>query len=368
MAEARADRSPTRDYQSLSETPWTLWDVMFTRRSCRKYAKGAPDKEFGSRLNELVKLATETRGAPGAVLPITDPGLASRVRQSCYKGFSNKINIWLARAPVHSFIAPVVPVEDVKADRPRITPKACTAIEDTVLWLTSLGLGTCWLGGVNSAELCRVLGLDAGLSVPLVVCVGKPYGATTISFDNLMRNTLSRKRKPLSAVACVETLERRYQPAELVAGGYAASSVQDVEGLLGLIRDGSDDDGAPLGLAVEACLEAARIAPSAGNRQSWHFAVVGETARLEQLALACDAEATWRAAIVAAGTATPYMGGFIDKPFWMVDVPIALSHMSLMAASMGCRATVHTDIDEPAVNRLTAATKDVRAVGVMGII
>jgi hypothetical protein len=76
----------------------------------------------------------------------------------------------------------------------------------------------------------------------------------------------------------------------------------------------------------------------------------------------------WRAAVVAAGRPKAYMSGVMDKPFWMIDVPIALSHMSLMAASMGCAAQVFLDdIDEGAINNLILAKNDVRTVGVMGI-
>jgi hypothetical protein len=90
--------------------------------------------------------------------------------------------------------------------------------------------------------------------------------------------------------------------------------------------------------------------------------------RLETLAAACGEAVGWRAAIVAAATAKGYRGGLIEKPFWMIDVPIAMSHMSLMAASAGCRARVLIKgIDEKAVNDLVAATGDVRTVGVMSI-
>jgi hypothetical protein len=58
----------------------------------------------------------------------------------------------------------------------------------------------------------------------------------------------------------------------------------------------------------------------------------------------------------------------MDKPFWMIDVPIALSHISLMAASAGRRARIFIDdIDEGAVNDLVHAKDDTRTVGVVGI-
>lgn len=371
MAETKSDRGPSRDYPSLSESPWGLWDLMFKRRSCRKYVPGELGAELPGELARVVALALETRGAAAeSIIPVTDPGVGASLRKRSYKGFANKINVWLSRAPANAFLVMDVPQEDLNGQRPSELPKASMAMEDCVLWLTGKGFGTCWLGGVNSAEISSLMGLGSGIKVPAVVCFGSPRKApATLSFDNFMRNALSRKRKPLTSVAYVETMQERYLPAGLSAGGFSAPQVQDVAGLLEALRDGRTGGGASLDLAVEACLEAARIAPSASNFQPWDFIVIKDAKRLEQLADLCGENTAWRAAIVAAGTPGTWTAGLFDKPFWMIDVPIALSHMSLMAASMGCGARVFTDgIDEGAINSLVRAERNVRTVGVMRLI
>lgn len=372
MTEAQHSRRPTRDYRALSENPWSLWELMFARRSCRKYAEGVLPEGLAGELDPVLSLALEVRGAPsGSLIAVTDPRTGEELRRRSYKGFANKINLWLMRAPVNAFLVMAVSGGDTEKGRPRELPVASMAAEDCVLWLTGRGLGTCWLGGVNSEEVKSVLGLDAGLHVPCVVCFGAPRSSPpVISLDNFMRNAFSRKRKPVRAVASVETMEESYVAEDMSPSGFSASPVQDVAGLLEELRDGRGDGGAPLELAVEACLEAARIAPSAGNFQAWHFVVVRNGGRLAELERACGLEdASWRAAIVAAGIPSKVAAGVFEKPFWMVDVPIALSHMSLMAASMGCAARVHVhDIDEGAVNSLIRASGRARAVGVMGIL
>jgi nitroreductase len=370
LASTSADRKPTRDYPALSTSPWTLWELMFARRSCRKYGDGALGEEVPGELAELLALSTGVRRARAdSIIAVTDPREVAALKQRSYKGLPNKINVWLARSPIRAFLALSVPEQDAYGPRPLETPKAAMALEDCVLWLTARGLGTCWLGGVNSGELKALLGLEESMTVPLVVCVGRPREAiVTLSFDNLMRNVLSRRRKPLEAVACLENLDRPYRPVSITPGGFSASAVQDISGLLGMLRDGSGGGDAPLELAIEASLEAGRIAPSAGNFQPWHFVVVRDESRLERLAAACGSEPGWRAAIVATGKAEGYRGGMIDKPFWMIDIPIALSHISLMATSAGCRARVFIDgIDERAVNDLVGATGTERTIGVMGI-
>ncbi len=370
MEEAKATRKPTRDYLGMSESPWTLWDVLFMRRSCRKYEKGAFAPGFPAELEEFLLLASDVRGAePGGIIAVTNPEVGARIRQRSYKGLGNKINVWLARSPVSAFLVMAVPEDDVHSKRPRQVPKSSMALEDCILWLTERGLGTCWLGGVNAREIKDELGLGPTLTVPVVVCLGTPRdNVVTLSYDNFLRNVLSKRRKPLPAIAYVETMERSYRPEDLDTGGFAASPVQDIAGLLEVLSEGRADGDPPLDLIIEACLEAARLAPSAGNSQGWHFIVVKDAGKLVRLAGACNADAAWRAAVVAAGGSKGYTAGLVEKPFWMIDVPIALSHMSLMAASMGCGARIFLDgIDEGAINNLVHAKNDVRTVGVMGI-
>ena len=370
MGKIEATRKPTRDYRALSESPWTFWDSVFMRRSCRKYQKGALAPEFPAELDEFLLLAAKVRAAgPGSIIAVTEPEVGARLRHRLHKGLANKINLWMALSPVNAFLVMVVPEDDVRGGRPRQVPKAAMALEDCTLWLTERGLGTCWLGGVNAEEIKDELNLDASLTVPIAVCFGTPRDAVAIlSYDNILRNAQSKRRKPLPAIACIETLEESYRPEDLDPGVFAASAVQDIPGLLRMLDDGRADGDAPLDLVIEACLEAARLAPSGGNIQGWHFVVVKDAGKLENLAGACHAGATWRAAVVAAGRSKAYMAGLLDKPFWMIDVPIALSHMSLMAASMGCGARVFVeDIDEEAINNLVLAKDDVRTVGVLGI-
>jgi nitroreductase len=79
-------------------------------------------------------------------------------------------------------------------------------------------------------------------------------------------------------------------------------------------------------------LEAGRQAPSAGNRQPWHFVVVTDAEQKQRVAEACNGQ-TWMAAaahiLVAVGL--PQVSG----KWYRVDVGIALENMVLAARSLG---------------------------------
>jgi len=76
-------------------------------------------------------------------------------------------------------------------------------------------------------------------------------------------------------------------------------------------------------------LEAARLAPSAGNRQPWHFIVVRDDERKRQLGIS---EWAAEAPIVIVGCADTKIR---PEPTCIIDVSIAFEHIVLAAANFG---------------------------------
>ncbi len=286
-----------------------------------------------------MRLALAVRGAAeDSLLVVTDAGTVERIKKRLHKGMQGKINLWLNRSPVQGFLVLALPKSDVRAERPRELPLTATAAEDVVLWLTEAGMGTCWLGGLSQKEMREILGLGKETFVSAVIPFGKPKPRVkAMDMDHMMYRQISRKRKPLPEIACQESMDRPYELPEIGRGSFAAASIQDITGLLDQLRERRESTAdVPLHLAIDACLEAARIAPSAGNVQNWHFIAVRDEDALRDLAAACGAEGAWRAAIVGVGD--PDMSRLyekMEKPFWMIDIPIAFSQMSLMAVLHG---------------------------------
>jgi len=85
-----------------------------------------------------------------------------------------------------------------------------------------------------------------------------------------------------------------------------------------------------------AVLEAGRLAPSASNRQDWHFTVVTNRELRERLAAACCGQsmvAQAPAAIVVWGTSESVMT--CKQSAATIDCSIALTHIMLKAAELG---------------------------------
>ncbi|MFO7952702.1 MAG: nitroreductase family protein [Bacillota bacterium] len=113
-------------------------------------------------------------------------------------------------------------------------------LEKIILKATSLGLGTCWLGGTfKRAAFAQKMDLEAGELLPAITPVGHPADEATPA-DRLARLTAkSKKRKPWP---------------ELFFGPGGKAPLTEKEA--GVYRDS---------------LEAVRLGPSASNRQPWRI-------------------------------------------------------------------------------------------------
>ncbi len=363
-------KTPTRDYPAMASNEWKLWDTLYGRRSHRKYLPLRLDGGTSAKIEEMAELALEVRGAlPGSIIARTDSDQAQKIKRASYRGMEGAINLWLLRTPVSGFLVLAVPRDDVSAARPEVLPLTSMAAQDVILWLTEAGLGTCWMAGVNSREVRKVMGLDAGMIVPAIIAIGKPKKKIEArDLDTFFYRRLTRHRKPISSIASREIYGKPFSAGVAPSGTFPVSEIQDIEGLLRKGRTArSQLSEIPLELAIEACLEAARVAPSAGNQQKWHFIAVSSEERLSEIASACGGSQDWRAAIVGAG----YPGklyAMVEKPFWMIDLPIAFSNMSLMAASMNVVYDVCADgCDEHALNEATRLPAELRTFGVLGL-
>ena len=88
---------------------------------------------------------------------------------------------------------------------------------------------------------------------------------------------------------------------------------------------------------IKTLLEAARLAPSASNRQEWRFLVVQDPAKREALAeAALGQEFVGRAPVVVVCCAES--DGHVmacGEPCYPIDVAIATEHIALAAADLG---------------------------------
>ena len=111
-------------------------------------------------------------------------------------------------------------------------------------------------------------------------------------------------------------------------------------------------------------IEAGRQAPSAANRQPWHFVVVKSEDQRRKLAEACSGQ-TWigDAGVLVAGIGKPG----VNEKWYAVDVAIAMQNMILAATALGYGTCWIGAFDQERVKSLLGVPEDMRVVALTPI-
>ena len=193
----------------------TWYDALFLRRSQRKYSGEIPDERATSKIE---KLCTDFRPFTGsrAVL-VTEPA------NDVFKGAVGPYFFKVTEAPYYiAFIA------DMKA--PNVQSITGYLGEGIILEATYLGLNTCWVGGFFRRDsVMRQVTLQRDERVLAIT----PVGYSKDSADRVGAMPIKYRRKNLNKLVIGENSNKNKW--------------------------------------IKSALDAARIAPSATNRQPWRF-------------------------------------------------------------------------------------------------
>jgi nitroreductase len=113
---------------------------------------------------------------------------------------------------------------------------------------------------------------------------------------------------------------------------------------------------------LDKLMEAARLAPSAGNRQIWKFIVIENEKIKNQLVTACNNQAfVGTASHVIAGIGDP------DQKWHQVDLAIALEHIVLEAVELGLGSCWIGAFNEEKVKRILKIPQDKKVVALLTV-
>jgi hypothetical protein len=205
----------------------TLAGAIRIRVSCRTYDGRLPEEQTKERLRTFLR--GNTSGPFGNALRFELIDLTEAERAEL-----KSLGTYGVVRGASLFIAGAV------RKGPRAMEDYGYGMERNILFATSLGLGTCWLGGtLNRAGFSRKISLAQGELMPAVSPVGYPAGKRSLTDRAFRFMAKSDRRKPW---------------AELFFDG----------------RPGNPLAQEHAGPFAEA-LEAVRIGPSASNRQPWRI-------------------------------------------------------------------------------------------------
>ena len=118
---------------------------------------------------------------------------------------------------------------------------------------------------------------------------------------------------------------------------------------------------------LNAVLEAARLAPSAANRQEWRFVIVRERETRKKLAAVAGDQAFVGEAPVVIVACAETDGHVMrcGQLCYPIDVAIALDHMSLAAVDLGLGSCWVGLFDEKKVKEILHIPDEIRVVELM---
>mgnify|MGYP000507017310 FL=1 len=118
---------------------------------------------------------------------------------------------------------------------------------------------------------------------------------------------------------------------------------------------------------IDRIMEAARLAPSASNRQPWKFILVRDADTREKLVSIChNQEFVSQAPIVIVGVGlSPNRIMSCDVPSDPVDLAIAMEHIALAAAAEGLGTCWIGSFDQNRIRELLGIPDNLKVVQVM---
>lgn len=178
-----------------------LQRIFLSRRSCRRYAKGEANEEQLSYVLGCVEKLRGRGGLDAARVEVLGPGpKLDALVKAAMKGLIGKINPWLPFMKARHMLlcGAVYPSSRDVAGIEQSIKQASMAMQAALLAATEVGLGSCWLAGINHEQIERVHRMPDDARLVAISPLGVPPGGKGISWDALTYHLTSKRRKPLS--------------------------------------------------------------------------------------------------------------------------------------------------------------------------
>ena len=120
---------------------------------------------------------------------------------------------------------------------------------------------------------------------------------------------------------------------------------------------------------VNELMEAARLAPSASNRQEWRFVVVRDADTRQKLCKAASGQQFVAEAPVVIACCAQSDGHVMacGHPCFLIDVAIAIDHITLRAVELGLGTCWIGAFDQPKVKDILGIPKEIEVVQLLTV-
>jgi nitroreductase len=172
------EKSQSPIFQEEMNPVSVVLETIRRRYSCRRYTSRSIDNNIISDLKEAIRWAPSAcNRQPYRFHFITEKNLVKEISQAVPTGPAS-VNEWIASAPL---IVAAVGTPEVfwhkvtqVIDKDYHRMDATIAMDHLSLVATELGLGTCWVGWFHRRKVGKMLGVERGEEVVILMTVGYP--------------------------------------------------------------------------------------------------------------------------------------------------------------------------------------------------
>lgn len=354
--------------------------IIIRRKSVRKYI----DKEIGKKieiLKEVVSLSPSYKNNKGyKFIFIGEEKIRNKFISYATAGFLNKINLWMRNCRTPYFVVAVGNPELSlkKDDKNYYLFDTSFAMEYLVLSACELGLGTCWIGAFNEDKVKNLLEIPDNLRVVAISPLGHP--STSEIFQNnfasiynfTLKRIMTKRRKNLNEVLFYNSYRNKieddfasvvnFKSYEVPARG---NNIIEVLKNRKYNLNFSNKDIKKEELYF--MFEAARLAPSAVNSQIWRYILVDEDKKIQKIIswLYLKDKIKPKVIIIAGAVSWIVKSRGTEQPYTLIDVPISLSHITLMANALSISWDIILDFDEQKIRKLLNIPRGVKIIAAL---
>ncbi|HNS98612.1 MAG TPA: nitroreductase family protein [Polyangiaceae bacterium] len=198
-----ATASPMKDNGSLAGEDGTtspLSRLFLTRRSVRKYEKGAASQQQVAYVEHCARSFASAMGFRSARLHVVGQGeQRDAIVRAAVSGVIGKVNPWLPFSHARHLIlcGAVLPDDASRNHVQRAIKEASMVMQVALLAATEQGLGTCWMAGIHHDRVESTFPMPDGARLIAMSPLGLPPARLTLSWDTLSHYLVSKRRKPL---------------------------------------------------------------------------------------------------------------------------------------------------------------------------
>lgn len=344
--------------------------AILERRSWRIFMEDPVTADALSAVTAAAEAAPSVRGGSACwMLLVSEPEAVRDLTRVIGGGLLGKVNLWLRSAPPPAWAVLIGDADRGVTDGPHHLYNVDVAVTGELVALAAAraGLGSCWMSAIDMKGIARHLDLPDSARVPAVIALGEAglrrKGALfAAGWNRFTRIKISGRRKPMERLCSLERFGSGESLGEtdlatLADDGRSLGQVAQAMGPSARFGGESPTD-PQLGLLLESM----RLAPSADNAQTWRFVVLrGREQTVPVLESAgVPMPAGDAPGAVVALFAAPFLvkGVHKEQPFALIDHPIALTHVALVADVLGLSWNVTFSFDRAAVRTMLGAPEN----------